>query len=64
MTRTTQQSAIATIEIYQLVHHALDTHCPDIMAQRLSSMHDAIAMLHHANTGERIGVTLGWAKAI
>jgi hypothetical protein len=61
MTHTPQQSTIATIEIYRLVHHALDTHCPDTMAQRLSYMHDTIAILHHANTGERIGVTLGWS---
>jgi predicted lipoprotein len=61
MTSTTQQSAIATIEIYQLVHHALDTDCPDTMAQRLSDIYTALAVLHHNNTGERIGVTLGWS---
>jgi hypothetical protein len=60
MTSTTQQSTIATTEIYQLVHHALDTDCLDTMAQRLSDILIGLAVLHHANTGERIGVTLGW----
>ena len=61
MTHTPQQSTIATTEIYQLVHHALDTDCLDTMAQRLSDIYTAIAVLHHNNTGERIGVTLGWS---
>jgi predicted lipoprotein len=64
MTTATDKSTITTTEIYQLVHHALDTHCPDTMAQRLSDIYTALAVLHHNNTGERIGVTLGWSKAL
>ena len=57
----THQSTVTTVEIYELLHHALDSGSYDIMAQRLSDIYTDIAVLHHANTGERIGVTLGWS---
>ena len=48
------------VDLYKLLHHALDTHCPDTMAQRLSDIMLGVSALHLANTGERIGETLGW----
>ena len=49
-------------DLYKLLHHALDTHCPDTMAQRVSDIMTGVSALHLANTGERIGETLGWNK--
>jgi len=47
-------------DLYELLHHALDTHCPDTMAHRVSVIMTGVSAMHLANTGESIGESLGW----